>query len=258
MKIVIYTDFDGTITSKSGSIVVFEDFYQSLLIGYKKTITQDYKTTPMKNRQQIQSLFEEKFGSFDHTFNYQQEDINLLMSIDAVLFFHTIFKNPDVEINIVTRNRAEYIKALFTYQGFSTEEIDKLRFMESGFKQKDVALDLQSKKEEVSYLYILDDSTTDFDEMMDAAKLIGYTSERVRGYRKNPGEFEWAKYLKDIIELSGIDNSSQYAEIHEQSSDIAIPKVSTNPNSVFAPVTSISESTIEGKQHSLEPYAYKN
>lgn len=48
-KVIIFTDFDGTVTGKSGNETVFTEFYQSLLQGYKKDVEQDYKNTPMKD-----------------------------------------------------------------------------------------------------------------------------------------------------------------------------------------------------------------
>lgn len=252
VKIVIYTDFDGTITGKPGNAIVFKDFYQSLLMGYKNDVKQDYKSTPMKDIHQILYLFEEKFGSYDQSFNFQQEDSNFLMSSEAVTFFHAIFENPDVEINIITRNRAEYIIALFTYQGFTTEEINRLSIMESGFKHDDVAMNLQSQKESPGYIYILDDSVADFEEMMKAAKLVGYNSEQIRGYRKDPGEFEWIKYLQDIKEFCGIESYSQSEKTLGQPSEIHIQQ-STNSNRIFTPVISVSANTNKEMDQGLEP-----
>jgi hypothetical protein len=157
-KVVIYTDFDGTVTSRVGSKVVFSPFYQSLLIGYEKGETQDYKNTQMKS--------------------------------------------VEVSINIVTRNRAEYIKALFKYQGFSDIEINKLNIMQSGYKLQDVDKDLKARiqqNQRPSFLYILDDdSITDYPDMIAAAKMNFYTEEQIKGFTKEPGQFDWNSYLQEV------------------------------------------------------------
>ncbi|HAT1820971.1 TPA: hypothetical protein JAZ42_04270 [Legionella pneumophila] len=200
-KVIIFTDFDGTVTGRSGNETVFTEFYQSLLQGYQKDVEQDYKSTPMKDPIEVQALIEAKFGEYSENFDHSQQDVDFLMRPEAVAFFHEVLKNDDVTVNIVTKNRVEYIKAVFKYQGFSDEEISKLTTLESGYKFNDVNSRLNHQTEKANRVYILDDSPTDYAEMLRAVKGKGYNEEEIRGYRKNPGEFEWSQYLEDVREI---------------------------------------------------------
>jgi 2-hydroxy-3-keto-5-methylthiopentenyl-1-phosphate phosphatase len=200
-NIIVYTDFDGTVTKRSGSDTVFTEFYQSLLSGYQENIIQDYKNTRMKDSNLVMSLFEAKFGIFDENFNYGQADANLLMSVEAVVFFQEILKNENVAINIVTKNRIDYVRALFKFQRFTEKKINKINITDSGLKYYDVDYNIKSQKNRVSYLYILDDSAADYNEMMSAAQANGYQSDQIHGYNKSPGEFDWSTYQRDIQSL---------------------------------------------------------
>ncbi|HAZ7573633.1 haloacid dehalogenase-like hydrolase [Legionella sp. PATHC032] len=200
-KVIIFTDFDGTVTGRSGNETVFTEFYQSLLQGYQKDVEQDYKSTPMKDPIEVKALFEAKFGEYNENFDHSQQDVAFLMRPEAVAFFHEVLKNDDVIVNIVTKNRVEYIKAVFKYQGFSDEEISKLTTLESGYKFNDVNSRLNHQTEKANRVYILDDSPTDYAEMLRAVKGNGYNEEEIRGYSKDPGEFEWSQYLEDVREI---------------------------------------------------------
>jgi hypothetical protein len=103
----IYTDFDGTITAAVGRKAVFSAFFQSLLVGYKEGVEQDYKATPMKDPNEVQSLFEAKFGKYNEHFNHSQDDVELLMTPKAVVFFHEVLKSSNVKVSIVTKNRQD-------------------------------------------------------------------------------------------------------------------------------------------------------
>ncbi|CDZ79308.1 hypothetical protein BN59_03626 [Legionella massiliensis] len=195
----IFTDFDGTVTGRAGNETVFTPFYQSLLQNYQPlpNFVQDYKETPMKNAEELLRLFEEKFGPYNPSFNYaEQTDGDLLMSPAAVTFFHELLScDSQVRINIITKNRVEYIAALFRYQGFSEEEIAKLTIMCSGAKYFDVSHLLRQARP--SHIYVLDDSVTDF-EAMKLAVLDSGVAATMHGYRLSPGQFDWEQYLSDI------------------------------------------------------------
>lgn len=223
-KVIIFTDFDGTVTGRSGNETVFTEFYQSLLQGYKKDVEQDYKSTPMKDPIEVQALFEAKFGKYNENFDHDQQDVDFLMRPEAVAFFHEVLKNDDVTVNIVTKNRFEYIKAVFKYQGFSDEEIKKLTILESGYKFNDVNSRLNHQTEKANRVYILDDSPTDYAEMLRAVKGKGYNEEEIRGYSKDPGAFEWSQYLEDVREMfPPKENSPEEVRLpYEQGDEVSI------------------------------------
>ncbi|HAT7073386.1 TPA: hypothetical protein JAN90_11580 [Legionella pneumophila] len=229
-KVIIFTDFDGTVTGRSGNETVFTEFYQSLLQGYKKDVEQDYKNTPMKDPIEAQALFEAKYGKYNENFDHDQQDVDFLMRPEAVAFFHEVLKNDDVTVNIVTKNRVEYIKAVFKYQGFSDEEISKLTTLESGYKFNDVNSRLNHQTEKANQVYILDDSPTDHAEMLRAVKGKGYNEEEIRGYCKNPGEFEWSQYLEDVREIfPPKENSPEEVRLpYEQEDNLSLHEQTAN------------------------------
>lgn len=240
-NILIYTDFDGTVTNRAGGNTVFTPFYQSLLVGYQGVI-QNYRTAAMENSEKVQSLFETKFGKYDENFNHSQCDADLLMSSDAVAFFHEALNNDNVTVYIVTKNRFEYIEELFKYHGFSQNEIEKLKIMDSGNKFIDVNSALQCQKDEASHLYILDDSADDYNEMMRAAHANNYQENQIYGDNKTPGTFEWSRYLKEILAFCSTNNANNEIDkspieepVIEEQLHIQEPKAEkssvANPNS---------------------------
>lgn len=198
-RMLIYSDFDGTATSRAGEKTVFSTFYQSLLEGYKEGVRQHYITTPMKAADKVHSLFERKFGTYDLNMTPSKEDADLLMSPEAVLFFHEALKNGLVSVNFITKNRADYIKALFRYQGFSEEEISRLNIMDSRNKYDDVTKNILTQKD-VTRIYVLDDSSDDFNKMTQAISDYGHTAE-IMGHNEKAGTFQWTQYLAEIKTL---------------------------------------------------------
>ena len=218
-SILIYTDFDGTVTKRDGSKTVFSRFYQSLLEGDVPGVLQNYRGPKMENSATVQSLFEKKFGKYDANFDYAQRDADLLMSSEAVAFFHGVLSNDNVAVNIITKNRCDYIKELLTYHGFSQNEIEKINIMDSGLKNKDVNFSLQCQEEAASHLYILDDSKDDYNEMMLAARTNGYQEHQIHGDNKAPGAFEWPRYLSEISAMCStthVENEIDTSSIEEQ------------------------------------------
>ena len=226
-KILFCTDFDGTVTKREGGLTVFSDFYQSLLVKPKDH--KDGTQIPYKNcalADDIQDKFIKKFGV---TPNYSLRDANMLMSPEAVAFFHKALSNKSVTINISTKNRADYIKALFTYHGFTPEEISKLIIHDSGFKGQEVWKLLLTHK--VDHIYILDDSKDDYDIMVQAAISSGYSKEQISSYNQAVGEFQWATYQHEISTKSAATDNA------ENSMDLIRNKITTwfpgTPTNVF-------------------------
>ena len=233
-KVVIYTDFDGTVTSREGNKAVFTPFYQSLLIGYEAGKVQDYKHTLMKSDEDVQKLFLEKFGIYNDQFDFNKPDADMLMAPSAIQFFHGLLNCDEVSINIVTKNRAEYIKALFKYQGFSDSEINKLNIMQSGNKFLDVNRDLQQRtkrNQQPSFLYILDDFNADYSAMITAAQINSYREDQIKGFTNKPGTFAWETYLEEV-RLDIIRPAAPIVDLNIDNDD----SLNTEPSS-FVPVT---------------------
>lgn len=58
--ILLFTDFDGTITKLPGAQVVFSPFYRSLLVNPPE---QQYKNVAMKSDTEVLQLFKDQFES---------------------------------------------------------------------------------------------------------------------------------------------------------------------------------------------------
>ncbi|CEG57567.1 hypothetical protein [Legionella fallonii] len=206
-KVLIFTDFDGTITSKEGSKTVFGEFYQSLMDGYEVgKIQRNYKHTPLKSPEEVQKIFEAKFGKYDSNFNYTQKDTDVLMSADAVAFFKQALNNSSITVKIITKNRQDYIHALLKYHGFSAEEIGKLTIDDTGWKNNAIHTSLRAPENNTSkptHIYILDDNPADFDAMVSAAESpeYGYEATQIKKYNQDAGQFQWAQYQQDIQAL---------------------------------------------------------
>ncbi|WED43867.1 hypothetical protein [Legionella cardiaca] len=227
-NIIIYTDFDGTITAKPGNELVFTPFYQSLLEGYEEgKIQKNYKTTPLKSSSEIQDLFVKKFGEYDGESNYLREDAEYLMTPEAVSFFHKVLSNPDIKVNIVTRNRSGYIKELFAYHKFTAEEISRLEIHDKTGKYDAVSSD--SHPEGISHFYVFDDSSEDYGAMYYALTNRGYQQEQIYGRNEAPGQFKWGEYLNHILIKLGLSSEKKESleSINPSSEDSSILSASS-------------------------------
>lgn len=195
-KILVFTDFDGTVTHREGAGTVFSEFYQSLLDIDESLKGKGYKDAPMK--EDLQSLFEQKFGEYKEDVTFTKPDADMLMSADAAAFFREALSNPEVKIHIVTRNRRDYIIALFKYQGFSQQEIENITIMDSGVKYNDVKAELKRHRDKADFVYVLDDNLGDYTVMKNAVTDNHYAEMQICGGQNRPGEFTWKDYQKEL------------------------------------------------------------
>ncbi|WP_131740597.1 hypothetical protein [Legionella busanensis] len=234
-KVIVFTDFDGTATGRAGGntpdIVgaVFSDFYRSLLNAGLDPLKYNYKTDPMKSEEFVQKAFEVKFGKYSKDFDYNMPDADLLMTATAVKFFQEMLKLDDVEIKIVTRNRADYIINVLKYHGFTKQELDKIIIMDNYAKDYEVERSLKIGNHKV---YILDDSEQDLKKMVAGTQKVGYLPEDVsydlvdddqkvysaekpiQAIQRKPGKFDWEIYEEEI---KNIVNPSMQTESSAES-----------------------------------------
>ncbi len=243
-KIIIFTDFDGTLSGRDGSKTVFSPFYQSLLQGYVPgAVNQEYRLTPLKNSDTIQSLFEKEFGPYNKDFNYEQPGADLLLSREAVKFLHEMLKDENVSVQIITRNRQDYIRALLTYQGFTAEELNRLGICDSLLKDRAVLQFLSTQTENVSCVYVLDDSKEDYNRMLSAVIAYNFSDDQIRNYCMMPGCFEWGLYNQEINKLLQSFTSTAEKKEEEQEeviddnfplADEAIKEAEASPRNNYA------------------------
>lgn len=245
-KICIYSDFDGTATGRSGEKTVFTEFYQSML---QKQILGDYRSSPMKSHEEMIALFTAKFGVFNEQFNYKQPDADLLVSRDALAYFHEALNNEQVSVNFVTKNRAGYIKAMLAYQGFSAEELNKLTVMDSANKYADVMMDSGYRESKPEHIYIFDDSGRDLNSMLAAAKQSNCIN-KVKAYSSAPGCFHWSHYLQNLQAIAGTKENSIIEEPVTQ-----VNKTFIEPG--YTDIEDRSDATTKNRQESVN-YAEQN
>lgn len=212
-SVIIFSDFDGTITNRRGGNLVFTPFFQSLLLGYEKGKTNlNYKRAPILSEEGIVATFREKFGTYGLDFDISKKigdeesynDIDILMSKETLESFHALLKNPHVSIRIITKNRIEYTKALFKYQGFSDTEINRLQIIDDIHVSKgdEVKKQLQAIDPKADFVYVLDDDQNDCESMFQGVKASSYNDEQIKRHQEYPGQFNWKNYLQEINEIT--------------------------------------------------------
>lgn len=190
-KVLIYTDFDGTVTGRAGGNLVFTPFYKSLL-----TKPGHYKMTPMKEPQECQALFVKEFGEYKDAFSVNKNDTDRLMSQDAVAFFHYALNNKEIKVKILTRNRHEYIKAMFAYQGFTEDEIANIEIDDYNVKSEGVATDIWQYEKNKAHLYVMDDDQDDYESMK--RQVSSWDKDKIHGGNEAVGQFKWNQYLEEV------------------------------------------------------------
>jgi hypothetical protein len=207
--IVIYCDFDGTLTQRTGASTVFTAFYQSMFAGFIGVIQKDYLTPSFKSADEMQRKFEEKFGKYTMPYNYSAQDTEFLLSVNALEFLKSVIKYHEIHFFIVTKNRPEYIKAMLRYQGLTPYEISKINFKSSMNKYHDVRNDHTAG----DYYFLFDDDQKDLEAMHNAVKEKIHESRINVFHTKKPGNFDWPKHLNDIQSILIIDKIKKTSEI---------------------------------------------
>lgn len=201
-NVVICSDFDGTATGIAGGELVHTERYRTLLTDPSER--RRYNDPSNSIRSDVQRVLLERFGPYTEPFAcYQRPDSDMLISKEAVAFYHVALASPNSDLIIVTKNRDDYVKALFEYHGFTPEEMGKLKIRSQHTSEKAGTLisatDGTDKKPiEVgpgTRVYVFDDNEHDYRSMLGAFQLTGAT---IQGHRAEPGTFEWAKYRDDL------------------------------------------------------------
>jgi hypothetical protein len=198
-KVAVLIDFYGTVTQKTEADLDGVEFYRSLFSTYGPS----FKT--LKYTPETQRLLEEKFGTYEEPFKDEQKDAGLLMTPGAVKFLHQLLKNKDVEISIFTNNDEKYIQMLLQYQGFSPEEMRKLKIKAFDDKYEKISLECgfyQMRSDKPNVIYIMDDNETEYNDMFDAAVDAGFSESQVHAYNLPADQFNWESYQEEIEKIA--------------------------------------------------------
>lgn len=231
-RVVIFSDFDGTLTGLAGSMFIGagfgadaeHNFYKSLFIQ-QANAPFDYSTWKMLETDDLQKHFKKNFGEYDpEKMDFDKGLGKLLMKPDAVAALHILLQQEDVEFNIISRNNKKYIEAVLRYQGFSEKEIGQIKIL-TGSKTETIRQKLSDEKaaktEETDIdFYILDDSDEDYEYMANTVhnaypaprndlfdpeeeQIPNAPKTTIHGYIETPGKFDWLSYLKEIFSSLG-------------------------------------------------------
>ncbi len=187
VPIIAYLDFDGTLTSLPGSSLVFSDFYKAL----QENPNQDYNLAKFKPN--LVGLL--KNAAMDKS---MPKEAGLA---PGVLEFIESTLSQSGDINIISRNRKEYIQAVLELAGLSQEKLAKLTI--KGVKEltndkgTTVTL-LKGEKPKAIKTIICDDDANDYKLMVNAVKDASGRTQII-GYNEKPGLFNWAEVTNAAI-----------------------------------------------------------
>lgn len=189
-NVTLYLDFDGTLTDREGSQCVYSDLYRSLQtdknVSYSDCIFKD----------NMVELLKEGFK--------QADNATMRMTKGGVDFLNHMLASG-AHINIVSRNRKEYIQAVLLVEGVKAE------LVQENIKIYDVN-DLTSGKYGVvanlhtnstaEVAVVADDNPKDCKAMENAIEVENATKDSgpktaVLSYVAKPGTFDWPKIEAD-------------------------------------------------------------
>jgi len=184
-KLIVFTDFDGTLTGLPGRSLMTHQFYEYVS---DKCINE----AGIRNEEKIQKAFAK--------LKTESPQSPIFMSKDAVEFLHGMLARPNVKVNIISRNVRWYIEAVLKYQGFTPDEMGRLTIMGPS-PHKGKAVELLCKKQledSTQAVYVLDDDPRDRTAMEDAVRSARPSLEEVYVPNQKAGEFQWGLYLRTI------------------------------------------------------------
>lgn len=219
-NVLICSDFDGTATLAAGGNLVHTEHYRSLFQNYdprwfsepvpegmtRKAMMPAYNNSEIKIRDDVQQILEARFGKYLDPVDacYTKEHSDMLMTKDAIAFYRAALESDDSEIIIVSKNREDYIKALFKYHGFTDDDMKRIKIKPQDKPTKAETLVAAANGTdgsrpipvaETTRVYVFDDSKTDYDSMLSAFQSTGVA---IQGQHAAPGTFEWGKYQADV------------------------------------------------------------
>jgi hypothetical protein len=192
-----YLDFDGTLTSQSGSKTIRSPLYRSLYTGF------DYQSGDFKEN--IVEVLNDGFAK-----NNEAKE-KLAPSPEAIRFLQSLL-TENAEIFIISKNREEYIKAILEVAGLKKEDIARIMVKdtralsalasaksESGRPPKYLMVaECEAKATtEAKCVIVCDDDESDFRSMVEAVRLSKYTPVEVFS-RCPPGEYNWNAISQNI------------------------------------------------------------
>jgi hypothetical protein len=114
-------------------------------------------------------------------------------------FLTVALKYECISVNIITKNRADYIKKILEFQNFSLEQLANIHIDDTGNKAQAVQRLIKNKEAEV---FICDDSFSDMALMEKAAIALVDSPRQLHTFLNMPGQFPWNIITNQVNSLA--------------------------------------------------------
>lgn len=181
--ILIFCDFDGTLTGLAGNVLVDTDFYNNLLI------TPGNYIGPLHPLPYLLAHMRKELTGDDPR----------RMTKSAVWFLKNCLQlNNPIKLVIISKNQKAYIEALLHYEGFNQDEIECMDILDVHdlqlFGKKGAAQRIleqhRSRAQIIDYVHIYDDYREDLQAMYEGA-LMHLPADHIYRHTALAGQFNW-------------------------------------------------------------------
>ncbi len=206
-KTVLYLDFDGTLTGVDGNTAVNSDLYKSLQINSND----EYHAAVFKNDTEIANILSLEGQKF--------LDASMTIQDNAAQFLKSALENPNIIMRIVSKNRAEYIKAMLRYSKFTEDQIGKIKIYDTrGISELRKLSRQDQNKRTIVYndlTQLIKDKTITrvcvFDDNNADLNLMNAAADDVNSYINDPSyDKTYTTKTACVVEKCGVKNAGKF------------------------------------------------
>lgn len=198
--IILYLDFDGTLTHTPGNQLVYTPLYQALVFPNKYP---HFIATTDRALEHIVHRMERTSREDEDTFAMTEEAIDFFRGI------LTLKRNGHaIDINIISRNCKTYIQAVLLHGGVLMNELPNINIYDvnNGGGRKDIAVFQIGKTSGATHVLISDDDEGDCNKMTNAVMSLYGNAVVIDSVNKKPGDFDWKQQLNRLQNIFGFNS----------------------------------------------------